>query len=455
MRDLVVTLAVFGSLPLIMRKPFFGVLVAVWLGLMNPHRLCWGFATSMPFVFIVAVTLILSFFISKEPKRLPPSSLTGLLAFWWFWMFVTTLTAFYPDFAWEQWDRAWRIMLLAFLTLILLTTRERIHALVWVCVLSLGIYGVKGGIFTLLGGGANHVWGPAGTFIGGNNEVGLALVMTVPLMRYLQLQSGNRHVRLALVAAMFLTLAAILGTQSRGALLGLVVMAFYLAVKSRNRFGLLLLLMAGGALAFWFMPESWHGRMETIQTYDQDASAVGRINAWWTAWYVALDHPFVGGGFQTFLRPTFIQYAPDPSNARDVHSIYFQALGQHGFVGLFLFLAILLTTLHSLNSVARFASRDRRLDWMRDLAGMVFVAVIGYAVSGAFLGLAYFDYYYTLVALAIGLQQLVKRYTVEGIPDPEPPPQASAVGTAVRPGALPGRPRPQFWQMPVRWYDRL
>lgn len=455
MRDLFVTLAVFGSLPLILRKPFFGILVSVWLGLMNPHRLCWGFAVNMPFAFIVAVALILGFLMSKEPKQLPASPLTGLLAFWWIWMFVTTLTAFYPDPAWMQWDKVWRIMLLVFLTVILLTSRERIHALVWVCVISLGIYGVKGGIFTLSGGGENHVWGPVGSFISGNNEIGLALVMTIPLIRYLQLQSSVKVVKLALTASMVLSAVAVLGTQSRGALLGLAVMALYLSIKSRNRGGLLLVLLVGVAAAVWFMPESWQSRMETIQDYEQDASAMGRINAWWTAWYVALDHPIVGGGFSTFLRPTFLQYAPNPTRVLDVHSIYFQALGQHGFVGFFVFLAILVTTLRTLNTVMNFAKRDPRLDWMRDLAAMVFVAVIGYAISGAFLGLAYFDYYYTLVAITIGLQQQMHRYTVEGLPAAEPPPTAPAGRSADRRGGLSVRPQLGIWQVLMRWYNNL
>jgi len=416
MRDLFVTLVVFGSLPLILRKPFVGVLVGSWLGLMNPHMLCWSFAAGKPFAFIIAVTLILSFLISKEPKRLPASALVGLLGFWWFWLFVTTLTAFYPDSAWEYWGRAWRIMLLTFLTIALLTSRERIDALVWTCVISLGIYGVKGGIFTVLGGGTNHVNGPAGTFIGGNNEIGLALVMTIPLMRYLQLTSTNRWVKYAMMAAMGLSVVAVLGTQSRGALLGLLVMSMYLALKSRNRAGLLLLLGLSLPVAFMIMPESWHSRMDTIQTYDQDASALGRINAWWTAWYVALDHPFVGGGFNTFLRPTFIQYAPNPRDVHDVHSIYFQALGQQGFVGLFTFLGIMFGSLISLNRLRKFARSAKQLQWMGDLSGMVFVSIVGYATSGAFLGLAMFDYYYTLVAITIGLTTVAHRYAAQAAP---------------------------------------
>ena len=58
--------------------------------------------------------------------------------------------------------------------------------------LSLGFYGVKGGIFTIVNGGVYRVQGPLGTFIGGNNEMALALVMTMPLMRYLQLQEQQQ-----------------------------------------------------------------------------------------------------------------------------------------------------------------------------------------------------------------------------------------------------------------------
>jgi len=417
MRDLFVTLVVFGSIPLILRKPFWGVLVGTWLGLMNPHILCWGFAVGMPFAFVTAATLILSFLISKEPKRLPGSALTGLLGFWWFWLFVTTLTAFYPDTAWEYWDRAWRIMLLTFLMIALLTSRERLDALVWTCVISLGLYGVKGGIFTILSGGVNHVNGPVGTFIGGNNEIGLALLMTIPLMRYIQLASGNRWVRIAMVIAMGLCLVAVLGTQSRGALVGLVMMILYLAVKSRNRAGLLLVLAVALPAAFMIMPESWYNRMETIQTFEQDGSAMGRINAWWTAWYVALDHPLVGGGFNMFQRPTYIQYAPNPRIVLDVHSIYFQALGQQGFVGLFTFLGIMFGAFITLNRVARFARANKELGWMSDMSSMVFVSIIGYATSGAFLGLAMFDYYYTLVAITVGLDTVARRYAISGVPD--------------------------------------
>ena len=47
------------------------------------------------------------------------------------------------------------------------------------------------------------------------------------------------------------------------------------------------------------------------------------------------------------------------------------------------------------------ARRDREKRWAADLAAMVQVSLVGYASAGAFLGLAYFDYYYTLIALVV------------------------------------------------------
>jgi probable O-glycosylation ligase (exosortase A-associated) len=278
--------------------------------------------------------------------------------------------------------------------------------------------------------------------------------MTVPLMRYLQLASQRKIVKTGMLVSMGLTIVAILGTQSRGALIGLLAMAAYLTMKSRNKMGIILALALTLPAALMVMPESWYSRMDTIKTYEQDQSAMGRINAWWTAWYLALDHPFVGGGFETFQRPTFRQYAPEPENMHYAHSIYFQALGEHGFVGLFTFLGIMLVSLSTLSRVIKFAKLDAELAWMRDLGSMVYVSIIGYATSGAFLGLANFDYYYTLVAITVGLGSMMLRYSQEGMADltgSKRPPRPVEPVTARRFGN--GADQPDAGKRPFSWPD--
>lgn len=406
MRDIVVAAVIFGILPFVFKRPFWGILLSTWLGYMNPHLLCYGFLVGMPVVFIVAIVTMMGMLIAKEAKRMVWSREIIVLVIFLVWMAVTTTQAFFIDLAIDQYIKVTKIQILTFMALLLLTTRERVHVFIWVIVLSLGFYGIKGGIFTIVNGGAYRVQGPETSFIEGNNELALALIMTIPLMRYLHLQETRHLVKQGLAAAMMLTAIAAIGSQSRGALVGIAVMGTMFWLKSRNKIGTLLLIALAVAAIVNIMPEEWYARMNTIETYEEDASALGRINAWWTAWNVA-NHRITGGGFWMFQRSVFQIYAPEPGRVHDAHSIYFQILGHHGFIGLAIFLTLLAMTWFKCSSIIRIGKKETTLNWARDLAAMIQVSIVGYMSAGAFLGLGYFDYIYHLVAVAVVVYHLV------------------------------------------------
>src|ERR1700704_2495628 len=232
MRDVVLTLVIFGTLPFILWRPYIGVLVWTWIGFMNPHRLTWSVAYDMPFAMIIALVTLASVLMSREPKKIPWTRETILLLVFLSFTVLTTTQAIYQTLAWPHLNQFWKILLMIFVTLMLMQSKERIDQLVWVIALSIGFYGVKGGIFTIVHGGVYHVRGPEGSFIGGDNEMGLALIMTIPLLRYLQLTARNNWLRAALTAAMLLCAIATVGSQSRGALLGLAAMGGFLWLKS-------------------------------------------------------------------------------------------------------------------------------------------------------------------------------------------------------------------------------
>ena len=405
MRDIFVTVVVFGALLLVFKHPHYGIYLWSWLSYMNPHKLAWGFATTIPFAFMTAVVALTAYLFSKEPKRMPWTPETILLLIFLGWVTFTTFFALYPLPAWEQWDKVLKIQIMTLLTVMLITDRKRLDGLVWVIALSLAFYGVKGGIFTILNGGVYHVQGPATTFIAGSNEIGLALIMTVPLLRYLHLQSQNQLIRFGLAASMILTGLAAIGTQSRGALLAAAAMGSLLWLKSRNKAVTAIYLIAAIGLISTIMPQEYWDRIHNIKNYQEDASAMGRINAWHTAFNVAKDR-ITGGGFETFLAPTFECYAPEPDNVHDVHSIYFEILGEQGFIGFGLFVLIGLMAWRTGSKVIRDCKRDPQRKWAADLAAMTQVSMVGYATGGAFLGLAYFDYYYHLVIILVLTYQI-------------------------------------------------
>jgi probable O-glycosylation ligase (exosortase A-associated) len=162
-------------------------------------------------------------------------------------------------------------------------------------------------------------------------------------------------------------------------------------------------------VAIWFMPEKWESRMRSIQTYEQDTSAMGRINAWMMAFNLANDRPLIGGGFEIYNKELFGRYAPDPDDVHAAHSIYFQMLGEHGYVGLGLFLLLWILVWRDASWIAREARSRDELRWAADLARMIQVSLVGYAVGGAFLNLAYYDVPYNLLVALVLTRLLVER----------------------------------------------
>ena len=212
MRDLLVVLIVFGSLPLVLVRPQIGILMWFWLGMMNPHRLTWGYAQQLQVALVIGSATLLAWFVSREPKVPPRTPIVFALAGYTVWFSVAAFMAIHTDVAMPKWVEAIKILLMTFVTICIVQERERLHQLVWVIVCSLGLYGVKGGIFSALHGGNYRIWGPPGTFIEDNNALALALIMIIPLAHYLRTTAENRWVKFGLAGGIGLTVLAILGS---------------------------------------------------------------------------------------------------------------------------------------------------------------------------------------------------------------------------------------------------
>ena len=71
MRDIIITLIVFGAVPFALKHPYIGIYVWSWISYMNPHRFSWGFAFNMPFAAVTAIAIIIGFLLTKEKNKFP------------------------------------------------------------------------------------------------------------------------------------------------------------------------------------------------------------------------------------------------------------------------------------------------------------------------------------------------------------------------------------------------
>ena len=410
MRDLLIALIVFGSIPFILIRPYLGLLIWSWLGYMNPYRLAYGFAYSFPWVEIIAIITIISLILSKESKKLPITPISALLFLFLVLTGITTIFAVQADSAWQAWQEFAKTMVMVFVTLIVVNNRQRMHWLVWIIVFSLGFYGVKGGLFTLLKGGNYHVYGPSRSFIADNNDLAMALCMTLPLIRYLQFQASRKAVRVAFGLVMILTGVAVLGTYSRGGMIALAVVSGVLFLKSRRRLAVVAVVVLLGFTTLHFMPARWIERMNTLQHPEKIETGETRIQSWEFAMNVAIHRPLVGGGFNVYQSdPMWERYGPEGAKPRAVHSIYFRALGEQGFPGLVLFVGLLIASWWSCAHVRKRRREVPEEKWTHDLASMLQVSLVAFAIGGAFLPMTYFDLTYQLMALCALLESYMLR----------------------------------------------
>jgi putative inorganic carbon (hco3(-)) transporter len=436
MRDIIVFGLVFAALPFIVSRPWLGILMWCWLSYMNPHRLAWGWAHGFGFAEIVAVVTIVSVVLSRESWRIP---MTPLVLIWFTfiaWMGLSTYLALVPDVAQEQYIRVLKIHFITFLTIMVMNSQKRLTLLLAVIVVSIGFFGIKGGIFTILQGGGNRVWGPPGTVIEDNNALAVALLMVLPLMHYLRQQTDNTWLRRGLLAGMVLVGLAALGTYSRGALVAGTAMLAFFWLKSHKKIATAVLLIILVPPLIAFMPEKWTERVNTMSSgiersgeawaevtgrnppvtsrdrlhiWPVDASAMGRLNAWNYAINVA-NARVTGGGLESWSEQTYALYAPIPESVHSSHSIYFSTIADHGWFGLFLFLLIGFLMWRTASKVIERSEKYPELKWLGLMCRMVQVGTVAYASGGAFLSLAYFDLYWHFVSIVVIARRLLDQH---------------------------------------------
>jgi probable O-glycosylation ligase (exosortase A-associated) len=424
MRDLLVIAVVMVSLPVAITRPFVGVLVWSWLGFMSPHRLGWGLASSLELSMFVALATLVGLILTNERRPVPRVRETYLLLAFWVMTLVSSYFAYNQEEVWESFNRLTKILVMLVVTIMLTQSRERLRTLLIVAAMSIGFYGVRGGIWALITGGEQgYALGPDGSFIGDNNGLALALDMTLPILLFLALEERGR-LRVLLGMTAVLTFVTLPFTYSRGGALGLLVVLMMFAARSRWKWAVIPAGVLAAFVVVSFLPMRWFDRMNTIAAYTEDGSAMSRLHAWQIGWALAIDNPIVGGGYQVFPnRDIWIKYLPDMTwtKPQSAHSIYFQVLGEHGFVGFGLFIGVLVSTLLSLNAIRRRARRLPDGDWFRNYAYMVQTSILAFMAAGAFYNLAYFDLIYFLVAVTIIMKQLLAdRLAAAPAPEPEP-----------------------------------
>jgi len=245
-----------------------------------------------------------------------------------------------------------------------------------------------------------------GSLLGDPNDLALVLLypMSFAIATFLE-KSLSTFERLFSFTTFCILFYALLATQSRGGLLGFLAVASLFAY---NRVRSKVLLISGGAisLAVLFIVAGISDRSSGGAAEEGiDESAMGRIYAWEAAWNMALDNPVFGVGISNFYYNYFYYSSHWDGQNHAVHSTWFGVLAESGFVGLALFICLIVSTLIMSLKMLKTLNHDKHSPGIRVALNAAPAGIIGFIISGTFLTQGFIWPVYLQVALVIALKR--------------------------------------------------
>jgi len=443
MRDLFMLAILPVLLYAMAKRPFVAVGMWVWTALFFPNGWVYGPAASIRYNLLFTAVTILGYLAMKHKPTFRPGGLGVVVFVFFIWTTISTmLTIGIPEVAWEYWSRFAKTITLFLFILLIVEKKLHVDFMLWCVVLSVGFYANLEAAKFIASGGGHKISGMAGHALGDRNELALAFCMTLPICYYLLSEYGKRSqvIRYGLLGTLALLVFGVVGTQSRGGFIALLMLGGYLFLKSDRKILMGILAIGLIAVVGHLASEEYVGRINTIESATDDASFMSRVVAWKLSFILATQNPLFGGGFKALenfpvwvsLSRDFFSYPwfytgdlmPNTKVARAAHSVYFQVMGDHGFVGFGLYVGILTAAFFKAGSVAR---RARKLgaDWLRTLAAMIQLSIFAFALGASALSFAYFDLIFALVGLVCVLEKRLLPAAVAAstrVPTPVPAP---------------------------------
>lgn len=424
MRDLMFLGGFLVLLTLAFRNTFIAYLIWGWTGLIAIDNYLFGFMASIKLNFTFALITFLMILLKKDTERgtIPFNATVVLFILFFLQGSLSAIFAYEGNrLNWFLYDRFWKEILFAFIMPLVIFKRYRIHAFVLVMCLGMGFHGLIDGLKFFSSGGSHLVRG----FVkfGDNNHFAVMLVMAIPPLLYMSSYAKHPLLRLGALTAAVITIAAVIGTHSRGGFVAMTAVALWLVLTSRKRLPALTVFIAGVIFVIAIAPSAWTERMETIQEAEQESSFMTRVEAWQVSSAIALHNPVLGGGFHAVAtQPVWDRFKGqkgllgfvDVGFVSDVfraaHSIYFEVLGDMGFLGFFIFMALLLNALKNSIQINRLAKQGGLdLEWAVDLSRSLAATIFAFMVGGLTVSIAYTEFIYMAVMLMEVLKQEVKR----------------------------------------------
>nr|WP_038174665.1 O-antigen ligase family protein [Vibrio pacinii] len=252
-----------------------------------------------------------------------------------------------------------------------------------------------------------------GSVLGDPNDLSLVLMFPLAFALSFATTKGIGFSRLLGAIGLVLAMSAVIATQSRGGLLGSVAVFGIFGLRLIRSKSLLIMIAIIGLSLLFAVAGISERQSGGAAEEGIDASAMGRLYAWEAAFKMAIDNPLTGVGLNNFYANYYF-YSPHWDGLNHaVHSTWFGVLAETGFLGLAVFVGIIVSLVKtSRESLLLLTSIQHQTSpYLMATALAVYAGIVGTIVSGTFLTQGFTWPIYILAALCIAISRITQNYS--------------------------------------------
>ncbi len=392
--------------PVALFAPFWGLLSYLGVAYLRPQQ--WAFIPDARFSLAVAVATLAGYVLFEMPKRFPRLLPNLLLILLWLQMLVSTLASINPGESQPKMIEFTKVILIALLMTAMTDTEKRVQQLYLGTCGIMAFLALRSLARGFVGGADNRSYGPGGMFED-NNDYALLLVMALPLLYYAGRGAKQFWLKWGWYLSAFAAFMTVFFTRSRGGFVGLCVVMFLLAMRTKYKITGMIFVPVAMVLVLTFSPDVITERLRTIQEDGrEDRSAQQRLDAWSVCLQIMQDYPLTGIGHRNLME-VYPRYSVK-ENPRVAHNSFLHLGAEVGIPALMLLLGLIGLSYFRLWRARQILSARAPDSPLIHYTHGLQVALMGYCASGFFVSRHDLELVYQVFAFATAMRMLAQEY---------------------------------------------
>jgi putative inorganic carbon (hco3(-)) transporter len=400
LRGLVITSVIIASFLCGLIKHQWALVGFNCIIFLRPQSLdLWGSWGTVP-VFQIGVFILLITSFRTGNFKIKFNFFTSVLFLLYLWIIVSAIFSVNSVVSWGRFNSLYINLVPAILLLSFsICSMDNVK----ICLASMAgfilLLSSKVGFFYSLRGGG-HIVNNIDGFVGDNNCFGLSICLALGIITGIMSMIKKKYIKYIISIGIILSILTVLYTQSRGAFMTLAIIFLFGILSSKKPVRNFIIIAIIVVVGYSILPKDMFSRLDTVNNLQTDDSAQGRFQMWHNALKYANSHPITGLGIGCYRYYNSIM-APDGPQLV-THSVYFQVLSELGYVGLLIYLYLIISSLINLHLVYRKAKKYSQLyhevHWIETTAFWMRNALFGYIFGSAFLDMLVYDIpWYTML----------------------------------------------------------